>query len=171
MEGIEKSSIDLPCKATDIQGDNPSCIGAIITRSRAQRTTENINGETDGELDDRPSPNEPSARTRRTATSATIPEEAVNETNNEAHEAFQKELEAIPDWKISIYNYIKDTELPNDRWEARKIKARSSRYCIIEEKLYKRSINEPYLLSVSPKDAFIILKQTHGGSCGSHSGG
>ena len=41
----------------------------------------------------------------------------------------------------------------------------------MEEKLYKRSLDDPYLLGVSPKDAFTILKQTHGGSCGSHSGG
>ena len=40
-----------------------------------------------------------------------------------------------------------------------------------EEKLYKRRLDEPYLLGVSPKDAFTILKQTHGGSYGSHSGG
>ena len=40
-----------------------------------------------------------------------------------------------------------------------------------EEKLYKRRLDEPYLLGVSPKDAFTILKQTHGRLCGSHSGG
>ena len=91
-----------------------------------------------------------------------IPEEAVHETSNEAHEAFKKELEARPDWRIPIFKYIKDGELPAERWEAQKIKAWSSRYCIMEERLYKRSLDEPYLLGVSPKDAFIILKQTHG---------
>ena len=70
-----------------------------------------------------------------------------------------------------IFKYIKDGELPAERWEARKIKARSTSYCIMEEKLYKRSLDEPYLLGVSPKDAFTILKQTHEGACRSHSGG
>ena len=120
VEGIEKPSIDLPCKGTDLQVNNPPRIGPIITRNRAQRATKNIDDETDGELNDRPSPNERPIRTTRTAT---IPKEAVQETNHEAHEAFQKALEARPDWRIPIYNYIKDAELPNDRWEARKIKS------------------------------------------------
>ena len=98
-------------------------------------------------------------RTKRTATTATDPEEAVHETNNEAHDAFKKELEARPDWRTPIVKYIKDGELPTERWEARKIKARSSRYCIMDEKLYKRSLDEPYLLPVSPKDAFTILNK------------
>ena len=41
----------------------------------------------------------------------------------------------------------------------------------MEEKLYKISRDEPYLVGVSPKDAFTILKQTHGEVCGSHSEG
>ena len=171
VEGIEKPSINLSCKEVNLQGNNPPHIDAIITRSKAQRTTKSRNNETDSELDDRQSPREPPVRTRRTATPATLSEEPDHETNNEAHEAFNKEIEARTNWKIPIYNNIKDGELPGERWEAQKIKARSSRYYIIEETLYKRSINEPYLLSVSLKDAFAILKQTHDGSCMSHFGG
>ena len=74
----------------------------------------------------------------------------------------------MPDWRIPIFKYIKDGELPAERWEARKIKTWSSRYCIMEERLYKRSLDEPYLLGVSPKDAFTIMTQTHEGACGSH---
>ena len=93
VEGIEKTNIDLPCKGADLQGDNPPRIDAIITRSRAQRATQNPDDETDGELNNRPSPKEPLFRTRWTATAATTPEEAVHETNNKSHKAFQKELE------------------------------------------------------------------------------
>ena len=88
VEGVEKPSIDLQCKATDLQGDNPPCIGAIMKRSKANRANKNLDDETNSELDERPSPNEPPIRTRRTATSAIILEEAVHETNSEAHEAF-----------------------------------------------------------------------------------
>lgn len=119
-------------------------------------------------------PVEYDARSIRTQT-LTIPvlpsEEADHETNSEAHEAFQIELEARPDWRIPIINYIKNGELPPERWEARKLKAKSSRYCILQDNLYKRSLREPYLLCVTSKDAFTIMNETHGGSCGSHSGG
>ncbi|KAL0758569.1 hypothetical protein Bca101_074719 [Brassica carinata] len=171
VEGIDKPSIDLPCKGINLQGDDPPRIGAITTRSRARRESQDLDDETSGELNNQPTPSTSRVRTRRTATTDTIPEKAVHKTNNEAHEAFRKEFEATPGWRIPIIKYIKDGELPAERWEALKIKAWSSRYCIMEEKLYKRSLDEPYLLGVSPKDAFKILKQTHGGSCGSHSGG
>ena len=161
VEGIEKPIINLPCKEIDPQGIERPRIGAIITQSRARGVTQSRGDEIDSELNDRRDQNEPPVRARKTTTTVSPLEEADHEANNEAHKAFQKELEARPDWRIPIYNYIKDVELPDDRWEARKLKARCSRYCIIEEKLYKRSINEPYLLSVSPKDAFTILHQTH----------
>ncbi|KAF2556541.1 hypothetical protein F2Q68_00016137 [Brassica cretica] len=73
----------------------------------------------------RSAPNTSRVGTRRTATTAAIPEEAVQETSNETHEAFKKELEARPDWRTPIFKYIKDGELPAERWEARKIKARN----------------------------------------------
>lgn len=102
----------------------------------------------------------------------TLPlEEADHETNSEANEAFRIELESQPDWRVPILNYIQSGELPPERWEAHQLKARSLRYCNLKEKLYKQSLSEPYLLCISAKDAFKILKRTHGGSCGSHSGG
>ena len=88
VEGIEKPIIDLSCKGTDLQGDNPPRIGAIVTRSKAQRATQNLDDKTDYELKDQTSPSEPPVRTRRTATISTIPEEGIHETNNEAHETF-----------------------------------------------------------------------------------
>ena len=35
VKGIEKPIIDLPCKLTDLQRENPPRIGAIMTRSKA----------------------------------------------------------------------------------------------------------------------------------------
>ncbi|XP_013709081.1 uncharacterized protein LOC106412722 [Brassica napus] len=171
VEGIDKPSINLPRKEIDLLENNPPRIDAITTRSGARRESQGLDNENNDEPDSQSAPSTSRVRTRRTATTAAIPEEAVHDTCNEAHEAFKKELEARPDWRVPIFKYIKDDELPTERWEARKIKARSSRYCIMEERLYKISQDEPYLLGVSPKDAFTILKQTHGGVCGSHSGG
>ncbi|XP_013608132.1 PREDICTED: uncharacterized protein LOC106314869 [Brassica oleracea var. oleracea] len=171
VEGIDKPSINLPRKEIDLPKNNPPRVGAITTRSGARRESQGLDNVNGNEPDSQSAPSTSRVRTRRTATTTAIPEEAVHETSNEAHEAFKKELEARPDWRIPIFKYIKDGKLPAERWEARKIKARSSRYCIMEERLYIRSLDESYLLGVSPKDAFTILKQTHGGACGSHSGG
>ena len=143
LEGIYKPSIDLPCKGIDLQGNDPPRIDAISTQSRARRESQDLDDETSGDLNDQPSSSTSCVRTKRTATTATIPEEEVHETNNEAHEAFRKEFEARQDWRTLIFKYIKDGELPAERWEARKIKARISRYYIMEEKLYKRSLDEP----------------------------
>ncbi|KAF3534258.1 hypothetical protein DY000_02040045 [Brassica cretica] len=64
-------------------------------------------------IDHEPTPlNSFEGKTRRTAASATIPEEADHETDSEAHEAFRKELEARPDWRLPIFNYIKNGSRP-----------------------------------------------------------
>ncbi|XP_013617459.1 PREDICTED: uncharacterized protein LOC106323971 [Brassica oleracea var. oleracea] len=171
VEGIDKPSINLSRKEIYLPGNNSPNINAITTRGMAQRESQCLDDENNDELDNQSAPSTSRVGTRRTAATSATPKEAVHETSNEAHEAFKKEMGVRPDWRIPIYKYIKDGELPSERWEARKIKARSSRYCIMEERLYRRSQDEPYLLGVSPKDAFTILKQTHGGACGSHSGG
>ncbi|XP_013645662.1 uncharacterized protein LOC106350303 [Brassica napus] len=130
VEGIDKPIINLPCKGIDLQENNPSRIDAITTRSRARRESQGLDNENSDEPDNQSAPNTSRVGTRGTATTAAIPEEAVQETSNETHEAFKKELEARPDWRTPIFKYIKDGELPAERWEARKIKARSSRYCV-----------------------------------------
>lgn len=109
------------------------------------------------------------AESRASTAPTLLPNDADHEVNNEAHKIFRKDLESRPDWRTPIFNYIKNGELPEERWESQKSKAWSSRCCILEEKLYNRSLNEPYLLYIPAKDAFTILKQTHDGSCGSHS--
>ncbi|KAL1221377.1 hypothetical protein V5N11_013776 [Cardamine amara subsp. amara] len=47
----------------------------------------------------------------------------------------------------------------------------SSKYCIIDSKLYKRSISGPYLVCVHGLDMLKVMAELHEGSCGSHSGG
>ena len=85
VEGIDKPSIDLQCKGIDLQGNDPTCIDAITTRSRARRESQDLGDETSGELNDQLTSSTSRVRTRGTATD---PDEAIHETNNEAHDAF-----------------------------------------------------------------------------------
>ncbi|KAL1205491.1 Retrovirus-related Pol polyprotein from transposon TNT 1-94 [Cardamine amara subsp. amara] len=67
--------------------------------------------------------------------------------------------------------YIKEGVVPPNKWDARKLKQLSSKYCIIDSKLYKRSISGPYLVCVHGLDTLKVMAELHEGSCGSHSGG
>lgn len=172
--GKRKTSINLPHKEANTQDDDSLLIEAIVTCRRSQRATqghededletsqvEEIREELDGMHIDTPAEDgEPTIAARARTTQTNPSEEADHEINTEPHKLFQKQLKDRPDWRILIYNYIKTGELPGERWEARKIKARSPHYCIMEEKLYKQSLNETYLMCLSPKDGFTVLKQT-----------
>uniref|UniRef100_A0A0D3ATK3 Uncharacterized protein n=1 Tax=Brassica oleracea var. oleracea TaxID=109376 RepID=A0A0D3ATK3_BRAOL len=65
--------------------------------------------------------------------------------------------------------YLENDILPKDRKEARKIKKQAARYCISQEKLYRRSFSGLYLRCVTPREAARILVELHEGDCGSHS--
>ena len=42
------------------------------------------------------------------------------------------------------------------------------RYVIVNEKLYKRSFNIPFLLCLHPEDVNYVLGEIHEGVCGNH---
>ncbi|KAL0689700.1 hypothetical protein Bca4012_089378 [Brassica carinata] len=70
-----------------------------------------------------------------------------------------------------LIRYLEADILPEDRSEAKKIKKQATRYCISQEKLYRRSFSGPYLRCVTPQEAARILVELHEGDCGSHSSG
>ena len=67
--------------------------------------------------------------------------------------------------------YLEADILPEDLSEARKIKKQAARYCISQEKMYRRYFSGPYLRCVTPREAARILVELHEGDCGSHSSG
>ncbi|XP_010445590.1 PREDICTED: uncharacterized protein LOC104728289 [Camelina sativa] len=75
------------------------------------------------------------------------------------------------DWRIPIREYILNGTVPADRWQARKLKAQSARFCIIGEELYKRCIAGPYLRCVHGEETESIMEEAHEGPYGNHSGG
>ena len=82
VEGIDKPSIDLPCKGINIHENSPQRIDAITTRSRARRESQGLDNENSDEPDNQSAPNTSLVGTQRTATTAAIPEEAVHETRH-----------------------------------------------------------------------------------------
>ncbi|XP_048596412.1 uncharacterized protein LOC106428064 [Brassica napus] len=74
-------------------------------------------------------------------------------------------------WMSPLFWYLEADILPEDCGEARKIKKQAARYCISQEKLYRRSFAGLYLRCVTPREAARILVELHEGDCGSHSSG
>ena len=72
-------------------------------------------------------------------------------------------------WMDLIITYIKTGNLPSDPTEVRKVKVRSSKYTILNDKLYKRGFSQPYLKCLDPGDAEYVLRGIHEGVCGNHS--
>ncbi|KAG7529790.1 Reverse transcriptase domain [Arabidopsis suecica] len=75
------------------------------------------------------------------------------------------------DWRILIIDYIERGITPPDKWEARKLKAQSARYCITERRLMKRRIAGPYMVCTYGQQTKDLMKSMHEGQCGSHCSG
>ena len=73
-------------------------------------------------------------------------------------------------WMEPIFNYLQVDILPDDKSEARKIKAKVVKFYIIYGKLYKKSFTWPYLRCVTPREAYNVLKSLHYEECENHSG-
>ena len=69
-----------------------------------------------------------------------------------------------------IVTYIRNGNLPTNPTEARKVKVMSSRFTILNDKLYKRGFSQPYLKCLDPEDVEYMLIEIYEGVCGNHSG-
>ncbi|KAG7548086.1 Ribonuclease H domain [Arabidopsis suecica] len=75
------------------------------------------------------------------------------------------------DWRTPIREYILNGTLPTDKWEARSLKAKSARFCISNNILYRRSISGPDMICIFGQQVRTVIKEIHEGVCGNHSGG
>ena len=64
-------------------------------------------------------------------------------------------------WMTHLIRYLKNDIIPKDCNEAKKIKKQAPRYCIPQEKLYRRSFSGPYLRCFTPREAARILVELH----------
>ncbi|KAG7585759.1 Retrotransposon gag domain [Arabidopsis thaliana x Arabidopsis arenosa] len=75
------------------------------------------------------------------------------------------------DWREPIKHYIMTGELPKNKWQARKMRIVSAKFCLSKDTLYKRGGSDPYLLCIFGPEVEIVTKEVHEGLCGSHSSG
>lgn len=66
-------------------------------------------------------------------------------------------------WAAEILRYLRDSQLPKDRDEAR--------YSLLDDVLYKRGFSLPLLRCLSEEEADYVLREIHERICGNHSRG
>ena len=73
-----------------------------------------------------------------------------------------------PSWMDPIAQYINKGELPNKKDKARKVQVQSAIFSLIGGKLFKQSLNEPYLKCLTTEQGQYVLAELHEGICGNH---
>ena len=77
-----------------------------------------------------------------------------------------------PTWMDPIIQFLSKDVLPEDKSDVEKIRRKAPRFWLSEDqKLYKRSFLELYLLCIHPEVLELLLEELHEGICGSHTRG
>ncbi|KAL0386274.1 UNVERIFIED_CONTAM: hypothetical protein Sradi_3021700 [Sesamum radiatum] len=74
------------------------------------------------------------------------------------------------DWRTPIIEWIEKGNLPDNRWDASRLKTRAVCFLIQGGILYKKSYTHPLLRCVSQPEGVHLLREIHSGCCGSHTG-
>ncbi|KAL0462246.1 UNVERIFIED_CONTAM: putative enzymatic polyprotein [Sesamum latifolium] len=74
------------------------------------------------------------------------------------------------DWRTPIIKWIEEGLLPENRWEAARLKTRATRFIMQKHILYKKSYTHPLLRCLSTEERIHILQEIHSGCCGAHAG-
>ncbi|KAF8093397.1 hypothetical protein N665_0383s0029 [Sinapis alba] len=92
---------------------------------------------------------------------------AISSSITEITESTTKDV----DWQTPFLDYLDKGILPEDKWESRRLKARSSNYVSIDGKLHRWTANKVLLTCVGRGEAELVMIETHEGEGGNHSGG
>ena len=74
-------------------------------------------------------------------------------------------------WMDPIAQYINTGELPNEKDKAHKVRVQYARFSLIDQQLFKRCLDGPYLKCLTTEQGQFVLAELHEGICGNHSGG
>ncbi|KAL5540976.1 hypothetical protein UlMin_043773 [Ulmus minor] len=88
----------------------------------------------------------------------TVPLEILVEPSIDKHQ----QVDAIsdkPTWMDPIIAYLRDGTLPQDKFEARRLRYRSARYFLDKDKLRKRSFSSPSLTCLNEDQAKYVLQE------------
>ncbi|KAL6335872.1 hypothetical protein AAG906_003497 [Vitis piasezkii] len=76
--------------------------------------------------------------------------------------------EESTEWTHEIGNYLWTGYLPEDSKHAHKVRVQATRFTLIEDCLYRRSFEGPYLRCLDSTEAQYVLAELHEGVCGNH---
>ena len=76
----------------------------------------------------------------------------------------------VPSWMDPIWDYLLNGTLPSDPNKASKLRARSTRFSLLQGTLYKRGFSAPLLKCIGKEDGNYVLREVHEGVCGNHIG-
>ena len=74
-------------------------------------------------------------------------------------------------WMAPIIHYLTHDELPDDKIEAHRLRAKAARFTILDAQLLKRSFSKPYPKCVTLEEANYILAKLYQGEYGNHARG
>ena len=100
----------------------------------------------------------------------TVPLEILDEPSIDK----RQQVDAIsdkPTWMDPIMAYLRDGTLPQDKFEARRLRYRSAMYFLDKDKLRKRCFSSPSLTCLNEDQAKYVLQEVHEGVCRNHSSG
>ena len=75
------------------------------------------------------------------------------------------------DWRQPYIEYLTKGTLPDDRYEANKLKKMAKRYIVNDGKLFKRGLSGILLRCLSGDEAMEVMHQSHAGTLAEHQGG
>ena len=67
-----------------------------------------------------------------------------------------------------IIRYLRSGDLPSDKSEAKRLKYKVTRYCLIKDTLYRRGFTLPYLKCLGDEQAKYVMREIYEGICGNH---
>lgn len=106
------------------------------------------------------------------STSATIGKKIVVELVKhrafDANEVLQHDYRYT--WMDEIVNYLQHQTQLKDKFVARRLCLKASRYALFNDHLYRKSFSQPWLRCVTEEEGDYILRELHMRICGSHSG-
>ena len=76
-----------------------------------------------------------------------------------------------PDWRTEFNDYLSKEEHPAEKWEARRLKAHSAHYVVLDDELHRWTASKVLLKCIHGDETLRVLAETHEGAGGNHSGG
>ncbi|XP_074299455.1 uncharacterized protein LOC141630560 [Silene latifolia] len=77
----------------------------------------------------------------------------------------------VPNRRTPYVEWLRDGKLPEDKKKAQSFRIRASRFVLVDNILFRKSLAGPYLRCLNKGEADTVLQDVHSGECGNHSGG